>query len=126
MKKVEFEDNISNLKVCGCTDKGMVRPHNEDFYGYFVPEDEAMREKWGSLFVISDGVGGNQAGEVASAEAVNVLLQEYYFGFHPEKVSDRLKSSLDKVTIHVYDLSVSNPICSNMMCTLTALNIRGD
>jgi len=118
--------NASNMSVHACTDKGMVRPHNEDFHGYFIPTDENIKNKWGSLFIVSDGVGGNSAGEVASAEAVNVLLQEYYFGAHAEKAQDRLKDAMEVVTLHIYDLAKSNPSCGNMMCTLTAILIKND
>lgn len=124
----ELKENIhlTALQVQGCTDRGSVRPHNEDFYGYYIPTDEIILNKWGSLFIVSDGVGGNAAGEVASAEAVNVLLQEYYFGSHAEKAQDRLKDSMEHVAIHLFDLAKSNLSCNNMMCTLTALIIRND
>ena len=69
-----------NIKVQMCTDKGMVRSNNEDYCGYYIPEEEIIKNRLGSLFAVADGVGGSRAGEVASSEAVNVLLQEYYFG----------------------------------------------
>jgi len=112
------------LDVRGCSDKGCVRPNNEDFYGYFIPDEEGVRMKWGSLFAIADGVGGMHAGEVASAEAVNVLLQEFYFGSHSDRIPDRLKDAYGFTALHVYDVAQSTPSCSNMMCTLTALLIR--
>lgn len=119
-------EKIMSLKVFGYTDKGVIRPHNEDFYGHFIPADDFVKNKWGSLFAVSDGVGGNAAGEVASAEAVNVLLQEYYFGDHTEKAQDRLKDALEHVTQHIYDLAKSSPLCGDMMCTLTAVVIKND
>lgn len=57
-----MRDSISckwTMEVYGCTDKGKVRPHNEDYFGYYVPEDDVVKEKLGSLFAVSDGVGGN-------------------------------------------------------------------
>ncbi|MDP4120093.1 MAG: protein phosphatase 2C domain-containing protein, partial [Bacillota bacterium] len=77
-----------------------------------------------SLFVISDGVGSSQAGEIASAEAVTVLLHEYYFGYHSDKVPERLKESFRRTALHTYDLAQANKSCSKMMCTLSALLIR--
>ncbi|HEX3043128.1 MAG TPA: protein phosphatase 2C domain-containing protein [Bacillota bacterium] len=113
-----------DLEVYGRTDKGRVRPHNEDYFGHYVPPDIHIKNKWGSLFVVSDGVGGNAAGEVASAEAVNVLLQEYYFGDHTQRLPERLKSVYQYTAMHVFDLSSSHPSVRNMQCTLTALLIR--
>ena len=73
----------------------------------YMPADTGLNEIWGSLFAVSDGVGGSAAGEVASAEAVNVLLQEYYFGDHTEKIPERLKNAFQHTALHIYDLSIS-------------------
>lgn len=52
------------MKVAGRTDRGKVRELNEDTFGY---HDQ--------LFVVADGMGGHQAGEVASAIAVETFLK---------------------------------------------------
>jgi protein phosphatase len=112
------------LQVSGCTDKGQLRPHNEDYYGYYLPADHEMKNRLGSLFTISDGVGGNLAGEAASAEAVNTLLQEYYFGNYAEKLPGRLRDAFNHTAVHIFDLAKTNRSFSNMQCTLTALLLR--
>lgn len=121
-----LKEDLANhsLKVYGCSDKGSVRPHNEDYFGYFIPADNYVKNKWGSLFAVSDGVGGSNAGEVASAETVNVLLQEYYFGDHVEKVPERLKSVFQQTAMHIYDLSICHNSVRNMKCTLSAMLLR--
>jgi len=111
------------LLVHGISDKGNVRQNNEDYFGYYLPI-EAGLSQLGSLFAISDGVGGSAAGEVASAEAVNVLLQEYYFGDHTEKIPDRLKNAFLNTSMHIYDLSISHHCARNMKCTLSTLLLR--
>jgi protein phosphatase len=112
------------LRVCGLSDKGSIRPNNEDYFGYFVPDDECMKERWGSLFAVSDGVGGSSAGEVASAEAVNVLLQEYYFGDYTDRAPDRLKNAFRHTVLHIYDLGIAHSTARNMKCTLTTLLLK--
>ena len=50
--------------IGGQTDTGRLREHNEDCFGIF---DDRR------LFVVSDGMGGHNAGEVASALAVEII-----------------------------------------------------
>ena len=52
------------MKAAGRTDRGRVRELNEDTFGYQQ-----------NLFVVADGMGGHQAGEVASAIAVETILK---------------------------------------------------
>lgn len=119
--------NSKPLVVYSCTDIGRIRQHNDDYHGHFIPNNEAIRDKWGSIFAISDGVGGCVAGNVASAEAVNVLLQEYYLGTHSEKVPERFKSAFQYTAVHLYDLSSGiNTAFQNMKCTLSALVVKQD
>lgn len=56
--------------VLGDTDEGRERGHNEDAYA-FVP-----REGGGWLLVVCDGMGGHEAGEVASAVALERLKSD--------------------------------------------------
>ena len=112
------------VKAQCCTDKGLVRPNNEDYCGYYIPEDKLIKEKFGSLFAVADGVGSSRAGEVASSEAVNVLLQEYYFGDYTERSPERFIQSYDYTALHIYDLAEPDGSCNKMMCTLTSLLLK--
>jgi len=55
------------LEIASCTDPGMVRSHNEDS----VAADAAS-----GLVVLADGMGGYNAGEVASGMATSVITSE--------------------------------------------------
>jgi serine/threonine protein phosphatase PrpC len=123
---LERNEPADTLHVHGLSDKGSVRPNNEDYFGYYVPTEAKLKNKWGSLFAVSDGVGGSAGGEVASAEAVNVLLQEYYFGDHTEKIPKRLERVFQRTALHIYDLSMSHASTYNMKCTLTTLLLKQD
>ncbi|MGD0153052.1 MAG: protein phosphatase 2C domain-containing protein [Thermacetogeniaceae bacterium] len=122
--KEEKDNHGEYLQVHGCTDKGQLRPHNEDYYGFYLPADSNIKDRLGSLFAISDGVGSHLAGEAASAEAVNTVLQEYYFGSYTDKLPGRLRDAFNHTAVHIFDLAKANRAFSNMQCTLSALLIR--
>ena len=62
-----------SLRVVSASDKGQVRPLNEDHYAVCMrpPHHEGNV----ALFVVADGMGGHRAGEVASQLAVNIIVQ---------------------------------------------------
>jgi PPM family protein phosphatase len=115
-----------SIIVSGLSDKGSVRSNNEDYSGYYIPPDNNIKEALGSLFAVSDGVGGNAAGEVASAEAVSVLLQEYYFGDYTIRIPDRLKSVFQHTSLHVYNLATTYNSNQKMKCTLSTLLLKNN
>lgn len=62
------------LEIVGRTDTGRVRSHNEDSIG----EDVEI-----GTVVLADGMGGYKGGEVASAIAVNTILDELHKSIPP-------------------------------------------
>ncbi len=62
----------------GLTDTGMVRDHNEDAYKIPLDTDEKLLQSKGHLYVLADGMGGHQKGEVASDVTVRTVNEEYY------------------------------------------------
>lgn len=53
---------------------GLIRPRNEDYLGYVLPDSPVLARTHGWLFVLADGVGGQQQGEVASRAAVEEVV----------------------------------------------------
>jgi len=60
-------DLSQNLEIATCTDPGMVRSHNED---------SIAADSGNGLMVLADGMGGYNAGEVASGMATTVIVTE--------------------------------------------------
>lgn len=58
------------LEFCAKTDPGVVRQHNEDSIACHVLPDRST-----GLAILADGMGGHNAGEVASALATAVLME---------------------------------------------------
>ena len=106
------------------SETGPVRAHNEDFVGHFVPDDAAERDAKGCLFLVCDGVGGSEAGEVASRECVQTLLK--YYGDDTSSRPDRaLKTGVEMANMRVFDLGQANRR-SKMKTTLAALLLVGE
>ena len=59
------------MKIRGYSDRGLIREKNEDSFGYAVKEDGTI------LALVCDGIGGNNAGEVASKNAVEIIINEF-------------------------------------------------
>ncbi len=65
------------LRIGAASDVGLVRTHNEDALLAFTSEQQgnAALDVFG-LFILADGMGGHQAGEVASALAARTVARE--------------------------------------------------
>lgn len=59
------------------TDTGLVRGHNEDYAVVYEPPTEEDRRRHGAVYIVADGVGGADAGEVASQYASEQTLNHY-------------------------------------------------
>jgi PPM family protein phosphatase len=66
------------LNVAQRTDTGRTRANNQDQLVVVVPEDQQLLEDKGALFVVADGLGGHNRGEVASALTVQQVKETYY------------------------------------------------
>jgi len=81
------------LEIASSTDPGMVRSHNEDS----VAADAAN-----GLVVLADGMGGYNAGEVASGMATTVIITE-------------MQQSLQKVQPHEIDPKSNQQIAARLV-----------
>jgi PPM family protein phosphatase len=92
------------LRVGAVTDVGRVRGHNEDA---FLVDDEL------GLIAVADGMGGHQAGEVASATALEALRAAVTSG-------EPIRDAVHLANHAVYDKSTTDDRLHGMGTTLTA------
>jgi serine/threonine protein phosphatase PrpC len=106
------------------TDPGKERAHNEDYCGSFTPKDRELLAERGQLYLVADGIGGHQAGDVASQYAVEQILYAYYSDpwVNP---ADNLVRAIRGANAHVYREAQGNPTHRGMGTTLVAAAIGG-
>lgn len=115
------------VSVAGATDVGPVRSNNEDSYGY---------DTKAGVFVVSDGMGGAQAGEVASRLAVLTVAEQMATkaadsvgGGQWAKLSPQgrtLAHAIRSANQAIYTGSQSKPQCAGMGATIVAVVVRDD
>ena len=97
------------LKWGASTDTGMVRQQNEDS---FAAEE--------NLFIVADGMGGHNAGEVASALAVTTVMSGGRMGIN---TMDEFRDLVQRANTAIYTASLDDSSQRGMGTTLTALSI---
>ena len=99
------------------TDRGQVREHNEDSGGiYYNPSGQL-------LAVIADGMGGHQAGDVASQMAISTIQAEWEKSKElklPEQTEVWLIKALEKVNKVIYEDSLQKEEFAGMGTTIVA------
>jgi len=63
--------------IAAKTDLGRVRENNEDKFEYYVTEDPAVLATRGHVYVVCDGMGGHEAGQIASELTCKTFIDVY-------------------------------------------------
>ncbi|NLH97444.1 MAG: Stp1/IreP family PP2C-type Ser/Thr phosphatase [Clostridiaceae bacterium] len=110
------------MKYAAGTDRGLLRDINEDSY-MIIPgcSDTSC------AFVIADGLGGHNSGEIASRMAVEYIRDNLDAAgcFDGENASEKLEALVKKVNTAVYERSLGGAEVSGMGTTLTMAVITG-
>lgn len=97
------------------TDRGQVRKHNEDAGGLYYNADHQV------LAVIADGMGGHQAGDVAS-QLANDLIKEKWQQLSllksQKEAEEWLSLCIGEINKSIYDHSLRNKECEGMGTTI--------
>jgi serine/threonine protein phosphatase PrpC len=105
---------------------GPVRPNNEDWVGFWEPEDPEEFRTRGAVAALADGVGGHGDGEIASRLAVEVAIRRF-LEIEPElPPRQTLAKVFTTANIAVYDRSMFRHSKGRMATTLTISLFRGD
>jgi len=109
--------------VHGLTDQGKDRNNNEDYFLIDLSKN---------LFIVADGMGGHNAGEVASLNATEAVNDHFTPDILSEikgsgiKINDELNDCLYAANQKILDMAAKNTDYQGMGCTLVvALVERG-
>jgi protein phosphatase len=116
------------IQAAGNTDIGLVRKNNEDNFGYDLRH---------GIFVVCDGMGGQQAGELASKIGVDTVLDYFrqdqsaapvggarFEGVSPRAVS--LATAIQLANQAIHESGAMNPNHAGMGSTIVAVAVDGN
>ena len=119
-----MEKEAVPMKSWGLSDKGCVRPQNQDAYQIVQLDRSTL------LCVLCDGMGGAKSGNIASKLAVDVFVQEVRQNHKPgmtrDQIDQMLRSSTKLANFTVYDQARQFEDFSGMGTTLVAAYIAGN
>lgn len=114
---------VTTLRYAGISDRGLRRERNEDSWGSY---DEL------GLFVVSDGIGGAPAGDVASKQVVETLpaLVTEHLGSPPDlattDASERLRAAVTELSAGLRGDSKATPRLAGMGATAVLAVVAGE
>ena len=130
------------VSVYGRSDVGRAREHNEDAFAVadltngsviLAPETNTYRPgDRGMLFMVADGMGGAAAGELASAMAVDVVVDELksrWTGANrrdPDAFALGLRGATETANTMIHRFATEHPEHRGMGTTATIAGLLGD
>ncbi len=105
------------MRVGSLTDVGKVRSSNEDALGLELER---------GIFVVADGMGGHQAGEVASQQAVDSMLESLRERDPSERAAEALVRSVSNANTEIAAAAQKDRNLKGMGTTVVATIVEAD
>ena len=115
-----MQKNTVRLRTAHLSDIGRnpARTKNEDFFGHFQGE-------FGDLFLVCDGMGGHEGGEVASRLVVESIRKYFETNWLPGEEQAMIAQSVDFAQQKVNERIAQGPDLAGIGTTLVLLLING-
>ena len=107
-----FTIQSSSLSDRGLNER---RPLNEDAY---------LADAQRSIFAVADGVGGAEAGEVASQTAIEVLDEAFRHQTEGADIEDLMELAIQRANASIHQLAQEHQRFSMMATTVVALHLK--
>ncbi len=120
----------SSFDIGALSDTGRKRKNNEDACmradTWLGEEQRSLRDTYGRLYIVADGVGGNEDGEVASRMVVNGVMEYFYTppdeAAAPQEPIDRLRQAIARTSREIAENAIERK--NNMASTIVAALIQ--
>jgi protein phosphatase len=112
-------ENNFNITSASVSDRGLSekRPENED--SFLVLEDRGV-------YAVADGVGGAQAGDVASQMAVEILGEAFINQSADLDAEDVMRAAIERANGAIFQMANDLPQLASMATTIVALHVYGN
>jgi serine/threonine protein phosphatase PrpC len=113
------ETKTLEVNSAALSDRGLNerRPLNEDAF---------LHDPERSIFAVADGVGGAEAGEVASQTAIEVLDEAFRHQTDGADIEDLMELAIQRANASIHQMAQEHARFSMMATTIVALHIKGD
>src|SRR6476661_9039488 len=111
--------NTFKVQSSALSDRGLNerRPLNEDAF---------LHDEVRGIFAVADGVGGAEAGEVASQTAIEVLDEAFRHQTDDADIEDLMELAIQRANASIHQMAQEHARFSMMATTIVALHIKGD
>ena len=112
-------DKTLTVEAQAITDRGLNerRPLNEDSF---------LADSGRFIFAVADGVGGAEAGEVASQTAIEVLDEAFRHQGEGDDVEDLMELAIQRANASIHQMAQDHTKFSMMATTIVALHLKGN
>ncbi|MGD2049192.1 MAG: Stp1/IreP family PP2C-type Ser/Thr phosphatase [Chloroflexota bacterium] len=118
--------SIGHIYASLRTDQGRVRDHNEDFIACKEPETAGEESRNGWLYVVADGVGGAEKGEVASEYATERTIHHYLADDQSVDWGERLRQAMQSANTELRQMVAELEPGNKMATTMVAAVFHDD
>jgi serine/threonine protein phosphatase PrpC len=119
MSQANHSNQEVPLKSAAVTDRGLSpkRPLNEDSF---------LSDSDRGIFAVADGVGGAEAGEVASKTAIEVLDEAFRHKVDGADIEDLMELAIQRANASIHQMAEEHGKFSMMATTIVGLHLKGN
>ena len=116
---------VATVRFGAKTDLGLVRENNEDKFDFIEPDEPSVLATHGRVYAVADGMGGHDAGQIASELALKTFIRAYYMQ-PADDIQAAATLAIRQSNAFVVDVARTIQSRSGMGTTLTVAIVRDE